>query len=35
MTNVNNIIVDPSRWDEIGPLLGGEILRPYWRQNRG
>lgn len=29
MTNVNNIIVDPSRWDEIGPLLGGEILRPY------
>ena len=29
MTNVNNIIVDPSRWDEIGPLLGGGILRPY------
>lgn len=22
-------IVDPSRWDEIGPLLGGGILRPY------
>lgn len=21
--------VDPSRWDEVGPLLGGGILRPY------
>ena len=29
MTNVNNIIVDPSQWDEIGPLLDGGILRPY------
>ena len=29
MTNVNNIIVDPSRWDEVGPLLDGGILRPY------
>lgn len=29
MTNVNNIVVDPSRWDEIGPLLDGGVLRPY------
>lgn len=29
MTNVNNMIVDPSQWDEIGPLLDGGILRPY------
>lgn len=27
--NTNNIVVDPSRWDEIGPLLGGFPLRPY------
>lgn len=25
----NSITVDPSRWDEIGPLLDGGILRPY------
>lgn len=25
----NSTTVDPSRWDEVGPLLGGEILRPY------
>jgi hypothetical protein len=27
--NVNNMIVDPDNWDEIGPLLDGGILRPY------
>ena len=27
--NINDIIVDPSRWDEIGLLLGGFPLRPY------
>lgn len=27
--NTNDLIVDPSRWDEIGPLLGGFPLRPY------
>lgn len=27
--NTNDLIVDPSRWDEIGPLLGGYPLRPY------
>lgn len=25
----NSTTVDPSHWDEIGPLLGGGILRPY------
>lgn len=25
----NSTAVDPSRWDEVGPLLGGGILRPY------
>lgn len=25
----NSATVDPSRWDEVGPLLGGGILRPY------
>lgn len=25
----NSTTVDPSRWDEVGPLLGGGILRPY------
>lgn len=25
----NSTTVDPSRWDEAGPLLGGGILRPY------
>ena len=34
MTNVNNIIVDPSRWDEIGPLLDGGVLRPYGELKR-
>ena len=24
-----NLVVDPSRWDEVGLLLGGGILRPY------
>ena len=24
-----NLVVDPSRWDEVGPLLDGGILRPY------
>nr|DAV97425.1 MAG TPA: hypothetical protein [Caudoviricetes sp.] len=28
-TKIGNRIVDPSRWDEIGPLLDGGILRPY------
>ena len=27
--NTNDLIVDPFRWDEIGPLLGGYPLRPY------
>lgn len=27
--NTNDLIVDPSQWDEIGPLLDGGILRPY------
>ena len=27
--NTNDLIVDPSRWDEIWPLLGGYPLRPY------
>ena len=27
--STNNIVVDPSRWDEIGPLVGGFALRPY------
>ena len=27
--NVNNMIVDPDNWDEIGPLLGDYPLRPY------
>ena len=27
--NTNDLIVDPSRWDEIGPLIGGFALRPY------
>lgn len=26
--------VDPSRWDEVGPLLGGGILRPYGELKR-
>ena len=34
MTNVNNIIVDPSQWDEIRPLLDGGILRPYTELKR-
>jgi hypothetical protein len=25
----NSTTVDPSRWDEVGPLLDGGILRPY------
>lgn len=25
----NSTTVDPSRWDEVGPLIGGGILRPY------
>lgn len=25
----NSTTVDPSRWDEVGPLLGGGILCPY------
>jgi len=25
----NSTTVDPSRWDEVAPLLGGGILRPY------
>lgn len=25
----NDRIVDPSRWDEISPLIGGYDLRPY------
>lgn len=25
----NSTAVDPSRWDEVGPLLDGGILRPY------
>jgi len=29
MNTVENRIVDPSQWDEIGPLLDGGILRPY------
>jgi hypothetical protein len=29
MNTVENRIVDPSQWDEVGPLLGGGILRPY------
>lgn len=29
MNTVENRIVDPSHWDEVGPLLGGGILRPY------
>lgn len=28
-TDVNNMIVDPGSWDEVGPLLDGGILRPY------
>lgn len=27
--NVNNMIVDPDNWDEVGPLLGDYPLRPY------
>lgn len=27
--DVNSIIVDPSRWDEVSPLIGGFALRPY------
>lgn len=27
--NTNDLIVDPSRWDEIGPLLGDYPLRPH------
>lgn len=27
--NTNDLIVDPSRWDEIAPLIGGYDLRPY------
>lgn len=27
--NNNERIVDPSRWDEIGPLVGGYPIRPY------
>lgn len=27
--NVNNRIVDPDNWDEVGPLLGDYPLRPY------
>lgn len=30
----NSTTVDPSRWDEIGPLLGGGILRPYTELKR-
>lgn len=26
---MNNIIVDPSHWDEVSPLIGGFALRPY------
>lgn len=25
----NSTTVDPSRWDEVGPLIGGFVLRPY------
>lgn len=25
----NSTTVDPSQWDDVGPLLGGGILRPY------
>lgn len=25
----NSTTVDPSRWDEVGPLIGGFTLRPY------
>ena len=25
----NSTTVDPSRWDEVGPLLDGGVLRPY------
>lgn len=28
-TDVNNMIVDPSNRDDIGPLIGGYDLRPY------
>lgn len=33
-TKIGNRIVDPSRWDEIGPLLDGGILRPYTELKR-
>lgn len=25
----NNLIVDPSHWDEIAPFIGGYPVRPY------
>lgn len=30
----NSTTVDPSRWDEVSPLLGGGILRPYGELKR-
>lgn len=30
----NSTTVDPSRWDEIGPLLDGGVLRPYGELKR-
>ena len=34
MNTVENRIVDPAQWDEIGPLLDGGILRPYGELRR-
>ena len=34
MNTVENRIVDPSQWDEIGPLLDGGVLRPYGELKR-
>lgn len=33
-TDVNNMIVDPGNWAEVGPLLGGGVLRPYGELRR-
>ena len=30
----NSTTVDPSRWDEVGPLLDGGVLRPYGELKR-
>lgn len=29
MTGKDDGVIDPSRWDEVGPLVGGYPLRPY------